>query len=88
MPNVVRTIFGINNKFVDRIIVNLLVAFLPSFVYSVKFVSHKSLDREIPWLDLQQSLGEYRTFWIFVYPLKFLPKLFALPLMALGRLFR
>lgn len=88
LPKVVRNIFAINENLVDLMIKNLLIAFLPSFLYSIKFGSSKSLDKDIPWENLRSVLGDYKAFWIFVYPLKFLPKFLALPLVVLGRFFR
>lgn len=88
LPNVVQKIFAINRVLVDSIIKNLLVAFLPSFLYSIRYGSSKSFDKDIPWGNLQAALGNYKAFWIFVYPLKFLPKFLAFPLVVFGRLFR
>ena len=88
LPNIVQKIFAIDRVLVDSIIKNLLVAFLPSFLYSIRYGSSKSFDKDIPWGNLQAVLGNYKAFWIFVYPLKFLPKFLALPLVVLGRFFR
>ncbi len=88
LPNIVKKIFAINTTLSDLIIKNLVIAFLPSFLYSIRFGSSKSFDKYIPWESLKSALRSYKAFWIFVYPLKFLPKFLALPLVVLGRLFR
>lgn len=88
LPNVVKKIFSCNTIYVKIIIKNLLVAFFPSFLYSIRYGSSKSFDKDIPWKSLRSALGDYMAFWIFVYPLKFLPKFLALPLVMLGRFFR
>jgi glycosyltransferase involved in cell wall biosynthesis len=88
LPNAVKEIFAINKILSDLFIRNLLVAFLPSFLYSIRFGSSKSFDKDIPWASLRSALGDHKAFWFFVYPLKFLPKFLALPLVVLGRLFR
>jgi glycosyltransferase involved in cell wall biosynthesis len=88
LPNVVRKIFLCNTIYAEIVIKNLIVAFLPSFLYSIRYGSSKSFDKDIPWNGLRSVLGDYLIFWIFVYPLKFFPKFLALPLVVLGRFLR
>jgi glycosyltransferase involved in cell wall biosynthesis len=88
LPIIAQKIFVNKKKYCDLVINNLLVAFFPTFLYSIRFGFSKSLDDQIPWKKLEAVLGEYKAFWFFVYPLKFLPKLFVLPLIMISRLFR
>ena len=88
LPNIVRKIFVTKREHCDLIIKNILIAYLPSFLYSIRFRTSKSLDNEIPWKNLQSTLGGYKSFWFFVYPLKYVPKLLALPIVMISRIFR
>ena len=88
LPNITEKIFVSEKVLADLIIQNLLIAFLPSFIYSIRFKSFKSIEKGIPWESLKSVLSHYNAFWIFVYPLKFLPKFLAFSLVVLGRFFR
>jgi len=88
LPNIVRRIFATKRKLSDLIIKNLIIAYLPSFIYSIKFGSSKSLDKSIPWNSLQEALGRYKLFWVFIFPLKYFPKILAIPIVLFGRFFR
>ena len=86
LPNLIRKIFSHDKKIIDLIISNLILNLLPSFLYSVKFKSIKTLDKKIPWDSLKSSLENYKSYWIFIYPIKFIPRFLALTLVMIGKL--
>ena len=87
LPRLLRLAF-VNQPHLLRVIVNkLVVAYLPTFILGTKSKSLKS-DGCINWDRVHDQLSVYFYYWIFVYPLKFLPKFLALPLVVLGRFFR
>jgi glycosyltransferase involved in cell wall biosynthesis len=88
LPNLIERLFAGRQDIVRRLLVSLLKGYLPSFIYSVKFNNSGDTSVAIPWRRMFPSLSKYWQFWIFIYPLKLLPKYLALPLVVLGRLFR
>jgi len=88
LPNILRKIFKENNYYSEIIIKNIIIGFMPSFIFSILYGSKKSLDKEIPWIKLHNLLGSYMSFWIFIYPLRIIPKIVAIPLVMISRLFR
>ena len=78
----------VNQPYLLKVILNkLVVAYLPAFIVGAKSKSLKS-EGGVDWSGIHNELSGVFWYWIFVFPLKFLPKLLALPLVVLGRFFR
>lgn len=88
LPFIFKTLLCGRPLLLDILIRNLIVCYLPSIIYSAKYSKVKTLDRMIPWAEIRDSLGGGYSFWIFVFPVKYLPKFLCLPLIAFGRIFR
>lgn len=88
LPFVFKTLFSVKPFLFKALIRNLIVSYLPSIIYSVKYNKVKSLDNVIPWSEIQDALGGHFIFWIYVFPIKYFPRFLCLPLIVVGRFFR
>lgn len=78
----------VNEPYLLRAIINkLVVAYLPAFIVGTKSKSLKS-EGGVDWGGIHNELSGVFWYWIFVFPLKFLPNFLAFPLVVFGRLFR
>lgn len=88
LPFVIKKLF-LHHQLLHKILIrNLIISYLPSMIYSVKYHKVKSLEADIPWPEIQESLKGYFSFWFFVFPIKYVPKVLCLFLIVLGRSFR
>ncbi len=88
LPVAIRSLFS-SKPFLFKILTrNLIISYLPTMIYSLKYGKVKSLDDVIPWSKIQESLGEYCSFWIFLFPIKYFPRFLSFPLIVAGRFFR
>lgn len=88
LPFACKSLFSEKPLLLEVLIRNLVISYLPSIIYSAKYNRVKSLDGVIPWAEIRHSLGGCYFFWIFVFPIKYCPKVLCLPLIAFGRVFR
>lgn len=88
LPLVCKSLLYEKPLLLKMLIRNLIIAYLPSIIYSAKYKKVNSNDEVIPWDEIFVSLRGYYCFWIFVWPIRYLPKYLCLPLVAIGRIFR
>jgi abequosyltransferase len=86
LPNVLEKLFVKRVDIAQKLIISLLIGYLPSMIYIEKFNKLNQQSINIPWDKLQKKFTNNLFYWIYIYPLKFLPKYLALPLIISGRL--
>ncbi len=86
-PGLLERAFPDDQKIVRLIVNKLIVGYLPVFICGVKSGMRIS-PVEVNWRGLHLRLNSYFLYWIFVYPLKYLPLPVSLTLMIFSRIFR